>query len=231
LAAAGLMLAAGCRPRASATAAGAVRIMPLGDSITQGGRGSGSYRRPLWFLLQEAGYRADFVGSQSAMQGFGVHPTDFDTDHEAHWGWRADEILARIEGWTANNRPDIVLLHIGSNDVGTGQDIGETVREIEGIVERLRRCNPEVTVLLAQVIPCAEPEVTDRFRRFNAALAKSAARLGTRESPVLIVDQFTGFNANTDTIDGIHPTEDGARKMAERWFAALRPLLDARGAR
>ncbi len=38
-----------------------IKILPLGDSITQGGRGFASYRRNLWFLLQDAGYKVDDI--------------------------------------------------------------------------------------------------------------------------------------------------------------------------
>ncbi len=38
------------------------KILPLGDSITQADFNYNSYRRPLWHLLNEAGYSVDFVG-------------------------------------------------------------------------------------------------------------------------------------------------------------------------
>jgi hypothetical protein len=40
-----------------------VKILPLGDSMTQGEAGHFSYRRPLWKMLDSAGYKVDFVGS------------------------------------------------------------------------------------------------------------------------------------------------------------------------
>src|SRR5262245_54038543 len=69
-----------------------VRIMPLGDSITQADASHDSYRRPLWKSLQSGGYLVDFVGSSSMNHMGGPPVRDFDADHEGHWGWRADEI-------------------------------------------------------------------------------------------------------------------------------------------
>ena len=43
--------------------AAAVKIMPLGDSITHGFTNANSYRRVLWKMLTNAGYSVDFVGS------------------------------------------------------------------------------------------------------------------------------------------------------------------------
>jgi len=104
-----------------------IRIMPLGDSITQG-IGSGadpddndhqvSYRKTLWDLLVNAGYDVDFVGSQdSGSMEFA------DPDHEAYPGGRADEIRDGIYNWLVAHPADIILLHIGTNDINEPQCI------------------------------------------------------------------------------------------------------------
>ena len=43
----------------------------------------------------------DFVGSLKENYGGMPRHTDFDMDHEGHWGWRADQVLARIDKWGA----------------------------------------------------------------------------------------------------------------------------------
>jgi len=79
----------------SVSGAGTVKIMPLGDSITQGYRGRDSYRRDLWLKLRKSGADVDFVGSmKNNFMGTPAHE-DFDMDHEGHWGWRADQILEK----------------------------------------------------------------------------------------------------------------------------------------
>ncbi len=76
-----------------------IKIMPLGDSITQG-IASGvadeefqvSFRKALYDKLKAAGYVVDdeiFVGTLFS----GESVPDFDPDHEGHPGWRADEIV------------------------------------------------------------------------------------------------------------------------------------------
>jgi len=45
--------------------------------------------------------------------------------------------------------------------------------------------------------------------------------MNTGASPVIAVDQNTGFNVSTDLRDGIHPTEAGYIKMADKWFSAI----------
>ena len=96
-----------------ALAAQAVRVMPLGDSIT----GSpGCWRALLWNQLQNAGYtNVDFVGTLPA-PGCGI---GYDGDNEGHGGYLATNIANQnqLPGWLSATRPDIVMMHLGTNDV------------------------------------------------------------------------------------------------------------------
>lgn len=201
-----------------------VKIMPLGNSITQGNTQHNSYRRALWFKLSNGGYAVDFVGSQNGNFGGPPPNPDFDLNSEGHWGWRADELLGSISGWAATYKPDIVLMHAGSNDMLQGQSVASTVVEIGQLIDQLRVANPNVKILLGQLIPttlAANVNIT----ALNTALPALAAQKNTAQSSVTIVDQNTGFNASTDTFDGVHPTDAGEEKMAAKWYQALQPLL------
>ena len=48
---------------------GGIRVMPLGDSITEGTQVPGGYRIGLWQRLAAAQYRVDFVGSEERRVG------------------------------------------------------------------------------------------------------------------------------------------------------------------
>jgi hypothetical protein len=89
------------------------RIMPLGDSIT-GSRGC--WRAWLWNDLQSAGFTSlDLVGTLPP-QGCGI---PYDGDNEGHGGILATDIASQnlLPGWLAATRPDIVMMHLGTNDV------------------------------------------------------------------------------------------------------------------
>jgi hypothetical protein len=62
-----------------------IRIMPLGDSITNGY--PNGYRDDLWFKLINAHYDIDFVVSLSNGSGF-------DANHEGYVGFKTYEIAA-----------------------------------------------------------------------------------------------------------------------------------------
>jgi hypothetical protein len=200
-----------------------IKIMPLGDSITQSDSQHNSYRRNLWHKLKAGGYSIDFVGSQN--ENFGGPPPnpDFDLNHEGHWGWRVDQILEKIHDWMATYQPDIVLIHLGHNDLGRGQSIASTIQELGEIIDILRYHNPRVTVLLAQIIPTYPP--SPAIPKLNVEIARLAEAKNTRESPVLRVNQAEGFDAREDTFDGLHPNESGEEKMAIRWYTALVKVL------
>ena len=62
-----------------------IRIMPLGDSITDGSGAAGGYRLPLYIALTNAGYNVDLVGTatDNSAPGLGT-----EVNHEGHGGWR-----------------------------------------------------------------------------------------------------------------------------------------------
>ena len=101
------------------------KIMPLGNSITQGKGDPGTdpgmiydgFRNDLCLILNSNNWDYDFVGSQKD----GNQSEQFDVDHEGHSGWRADDLLVHIDSWLATYSPDIILLHIGTNDISNGQ--------------------------------------------------------------------------------------------------------------
>jgi lysophospholipase L1-like esterase len=210
-------------------AAEAVRIMPLGDSIT----GSpGCWRAHLWADLVELGHDGvDFVGTRPG-DGCGF---DYDGDNEGHGGYLVTDVASRglLAGWLEHARPDIVLMHFGTNDVWSGVPTGTVLDAYTALVAQMREHDPDTVVLVAQIIPmdpdrtCAE--CGRRVAELNAAIPGWAEETGTEESPVVVVDQWTGFDTGTDTYDGVHPSAAGDRKLADRWREALVPLLGGEG--
>ena len=93
-------------------AGGPVRIMPLGDGLTDGTYVDGGYRIDLFAGLRSAGLNVDFVGSRHN----GVPGLD-DKHHEGHPGWRIDELATGVAPWLTAYQPQIVLLLVGTHDM------------------------------------------------------------------------------------------------------------------
>ncbi len=212
-----------CAACLALAAAEPVTIMPLGDSITQGNKAMDSYRRALFHKLTDAGYQFRFVGSEkSNFTGPPPHP-DFQQDNEGHFGWKITDVLAKLDGWLDQNDPDIVLLHLGTNDNGQPNRTPDAIiADLETMIGILRKHNPKVKVLLAQLMTNWGDLV-----EVNHRIPELAKRSSTAASPVIVVDQVTGFDIRKgqDTVDGCHPNPSGEEKMATKWFAALASIL------
>jgi Cellulose binding domain/GDSL-like Lipase/Acylhydrolase family len=207
-----------------AAQAAAIRIMPLGDSIT----GSpGCWRALLWQHLQTTGFtNIDMVGTQPA-QGCAV---PYDGDGEGHGGALVTAVADQnqLPGWLAATHPDIVLMHFGTNDVWSGRTPQQVLAAYSTLVDQMRASNPAMKVVVAQIIPLAPSGCADCPQRavaLNAAIPGWAAAKTTAQSPVTVVDQWTGFDPVTDTGDGVHPNDAGNQKMADRWYPALTAAL------
>jgi len=219
-----------------------IRIMPLGDSITGGSHSSTSYRYYLSKALQQDGFNSViFVGSLHGITDGSPAPDDnWEMDHEGHPGWRADQIDsgtgARIDwaagklggeaGWARVYKPDIVLIDLGLNDLSQGRGPSQTVTSLGHTIDTLRRSNPGVAIILAQVTPewPSEPgysrigELNDRIR----ILAQEKNRLN---SPVDTVDLNSCIDVDRDLVDGVHPNDYGHKKLASCWLPAVEHMI------
>jgi acyl-CoA thioesterase-1 len=204
-----------------------LRVMPLGDSITEAESGRASYRYWLYHDLVRDGWKVDFVGSRSGVYGGAPRFADFDADHEGHWGSTTREVRQGIDGWADAARADVVLLMLGSND--GARNLAATTANLTAIIGQLRAHRPGVSVLLARVPPVGDPAtgaLWGDIRLLNRAISQVAERLDTPDARVVVVDQGEGFDIRRDTYDGIHPNESGERKLAARFresFAAVAP--------
>ncbi|MFE7986420.1 cellulose binding domain-containing protein [Streptomyces cellulosae] len=213
-------------PPDTTAAADPVRIMPLGDSIT----GSpGCWRALLWNRLQDAGHTGiDFVGTLPP-QGCGVA---HDGDNEGHGGELVTNVASQglLPARLAATRPDIVVMHFGTNDVWSNIAPDRILAAYDTLLAQMRASNPDMRVLVAQLIPMAPAtcaECAQRVVDLNARIPAWAAGARTDRSPVVVVDQWTGFDTVTDTYDGVHPNAAGDEKIAARWFPALAAQLDS----
>ncbi len=198
-----------------------LRIMPLGDSITWGVgsvRQSG-YRAALYQRLTSAGLNVDFVGSMSG----GTGP---DRDNEGHKGWTIGRLAAHVDGWLAAYEPDVILLHIGTNDIT--RNLQDAPEKLADLLDRIAVDAPEAQVFVAKIVGLADyPDVASQQRRtadFNAALEQIVASAGDRFH---LVDQ--GGIHGIDMFNRVHPNDYGYTEMAWNWYRAMEPVLNGSG--
>ncbi|MFO7932720.1 MAG: GDSL-type esterase/lipase family protein [Bacteroidales bacterium] len=217
--------------------------MPFGNSITEGTDGDPpaesqriAYRYTLYSLLTSAGYDFDFVGHRYS--GYGIFP---DADHAGIPGTR-DQYLVRLlqdgydERWdvqiTPNSQPyldvypaDIILLHIGTNDITHGE--GASPESVSQILDEIdtweARTSNEVIVLVARILNRKTYNLTTTQYNNNVA-----AMVASRDDPnihMVDIENGAGIDYEADMQDdGIHPYESGYNKMGQKWFEAIQSL-------
>lgn len=215
--------------------------MPFGDSITASFQPWSSYRCYLDHSLNAAGISFIYAGSRTTDSYGNVLPpcgtplTTFDPRNEGYsgamawdflynttWGNTIDDILSRdIAGTAKTNIPDIVLMHLGTNDLNQGHSIPQITSDLGSLIDHFRAKNWKVIILIAQIIPCGPPmggPWCNNVPSLNAAIPTLATQKNQVNSPVVVVDQYTGFDVATDTADGLHANSSGDAKMAARWM-------------
>jgi lysophospholipase L1-like esterase len=204
-------------PGRTALAAGQCipRIMPLGDSITRGVAGStdnAGYRDDLYSGLLGLGYTFDFVGPRQ-------DGSFEDPEHLGIGGIKADQVTATIYADLLAHPADLVLLHIGTNDISVNQ---QNPARIAKILDQIDRYATGVDVELARIINrVPSSTATTEYNRQVADMA--ADRIGDL---VTLVDHEPLLDYVTDLYDDIHPNDLGYAKMADGWLGPLAVALD-----
>ncbi|OON80127.1 SGNH/GDSL hydrolase family protein [Streptomyces tsukubensis] len=192
------------------------RVMPLGDSITDGHAAyPGGYRVALWKRLTAEQYDIDFVGSMTN------GPADLGAlHHEGHSGWRIDQLDAHVGSWLRRSEPHTVLLLIGTNDVNQNYDIDHAPTRLSALIDHIRAAAPHCELFVSTVPPQPDPVRERGIRSYNAAIPQLIAQKGPR---VHLVDMWAALTT-ADLADGVHPSRAGHEKMAAAWYQALRTV-------
>jgi lysophospholipase L1-like esterase len=201
------------------------RIMPLGDSITSGYKSSSEwgYRGPLWSKFYGQGSAIDFVGR------YQDGPSSFlDPDHQGVIGETADGLVPLIPDLMTRYKPDVVLLMIGSSDIG---DVGESPAQLRGemkqILDQIAAKLPKTTVFVSTLTPLASDQPgSDQIAAANTEIRAVVADAAKKGQHVKLVEQKL---TEADLIDGIHPNAGGYEKIAQAWYSAVTHDLPTRG--
>ena len=130
--------------------------------------------------------------------------------------------LRRVD-WALKSRPTILILELGANDGLRGLNPGETKANLERIIQRCQQAS--VTVVLAgmKLPPNYGADYTKSFEAVYPALAK--------QYRLMLIPFFLDGVAGSPSLnqaDGIHPTGEGYRIIADKVLETVKPLLNGR---
>lgn len=157
-----------------------IKILPIGDSITDGYGTDGSYRKFLYHELTDSGYSIDMVGPNwswgDAEYSDPVSGENFTYD-AAHCGYSGysimdyngrNGILETIKkgNYLSQYSPDIVILQIGTNDIIDNHEIDSAGQRLDTLVTYIAENISSDAALFVTTIPDLEPNRQDVYPWF-----------------------------------------------------------------
>ncbi|GAA4540523.1 SGNH/GDSL hydrolase family protein [Pseudonocardia xishanensis] len=202
-----------------------LRVMPLGASSTAGvgSPATAGYRGPLYADLAGDGIRVDFVGSQH------TGPADMaDPDNEGHSGWTLQRMTPQVRAWVAAADPDVVLLHMGTNDVNSGTSGTTAAARLDRLLAEVFAGAPRTHVIVAGIWAALPTHLADRaeLARLTPGIV---ARYRAEGRSIEFVDTSRLLSAG-DFTDALHANAGGYAKIAAMWSTEISGWLAARRA-
>ena len=199
---------------------GDCKILPLGDSITDGIGFAGGYRVQLFHLAVMAGKKITYTGR--SMNGpMTVDGQPFPKNHEGHSGWTIAQIDGIVPSPALTDAPHIILLHIGTNDMYMSPS-GASDR-LATLVDMIVAAQPNALLAVSTIIPLGSGG--SAVKTFNDAVPGILKMRADAGKHVVFVDQFTGF-PTSELGDGVHPNMAGYSRMADKWWAAISSYMN-----
>lgn len=173
--------------------------------------------RPSW--LRENTRRILAIGN-SLTAGYAVAPENsypaqlsrklgIPVDNAGISGELSTALLHRLPGLLYRNPYDVVLLCTGGNDLLRGQPAGVLRQNLERAVDLIRAIAAQPLLLALPYLP------------LSPALDHPVYRDVARRKDVLCIGGFGNVLARRHfQIDGVHPNEEGYRRIVERLMAA-----------
>jgi hypothetical protein len=237
-------------------------VMPMGDSITQGAGAGGGYRSPLYQSLTNSNFPIQYIGSRTDA------PTTLltnagQTHHEGHGSYSTDLLLGNLDAnkpyggtdeggyWITGGGgtgraavyPDLILLMIGTNDIGMWTHTpAEAIAYYDQLLTKLVTLRPSARIICASIVPFVLSEFEDAYPDkigvytnreannviYNGLLPGLVASHQAAGHRVQFYDMRQKVNpTNAATLiggDGVHPNQAGYNAIASGWLDAMKQL-------
>jgi acyl-CoA thioesterase I len=193
-------------PSSAAEGEGEVRAVFLGTSLTEGAG----------LPVPETQAWPARLGELAESAGLSVHVVNAGLSGETSAG-----AVRRLD-WILSERPDVLVIETGANDGLRGLPIAELHANLNALIARARELHPgiEIALVSMEAPPNLGPVYVEEFRSVFEEVAAA------RETTLIrfLLDGVAGI-PELNQADGIHPTPEGHRIMAQNAWEALEPLI------
>ena len=211
-----------------------LRVMFVGDSITQGRQGDATLRYFVWREFSRQRVPVTFVGPNRSLSRIGRDRsrylrTDagFETAHAARSGARLEGQGRLIAERVKIYQPHVVSVGLGFN--GTGSSTPATLEDrTHGLLEKVWAVDPNIEIVLSEITMSSRPSFVVSGGRNDVARAANAlvARRYADDPRVTLAHDSTAsswtFRPKAHTFDGVHPNVTGQRVLAFHIATALK---------
>jgi lysophospholipase L1-like esterase len=206
------------------------KILPLGDSITQGVNSTdlGGYRSPLFKLAVAANQNITFTGTQMGGPTT-VSGKTFPRNHEGYSGYTVESgystygtpgISDKIPSPAFNTMPDIVLLHIGTNDLTSSNAKSTVADRLDKLLTKIVGVAPDALIVVAKVIPLGY--TSSDWDTYNSKIPGLVQTHAGKGEHMIMVDMS---KLPSNQLSGVHPTDTGYATMASYWYDGIKAFL------
>jgi lysophospholipase L1-like esterase len=222
------------------TAGTACKVLPLGDSITEGCCVSpmGGYRIELFRQAVKDNKNITFVGA--LVNGpTTVENKTFPRNHEGHGGYTIDSGTGHngISGQITQNAlssysPHIVLLMIGTNDINGNIDQAGAPTRLANLMDDILTRAPAALLVVASIIPSKTDGTNTNFQKYNAAIPGLVDTRAKAGKHIVFVDNYKVFSANASyktawMYDNLHPNDAGYVALGQSFYGVIGAFLPA----
>jgi hypothetical protein len=169
--------------------------------------------------------------------------------HEGHGGFRIDEVMNNLDTvdnshtganggfWLSGtgNRPavypDVILLHVGSNDVIQQRQINTMGDRLDGLINRITTDRPSAHLIVSSILPMSDPALNAIIKAYDAEIQnKIVPKYEHMGRLVSFVDQYHNFVDSKGNVinarfaDGVHPDRIGYNMIGDTWYNAIMGL-------
>jgi acyl-CoA thioesterase-1 len=130
--------------------------------------------------------------------------------------------LGRID-WVLRQKVDVFVLELGANDGLRGVPVTETRRNLQAIIDKVKSKYPNAKLIMCgmQIPPSMGKTYTADFKALFPNLAQK-----NHMTLVPFLLEHVGGIPKLNQADGIHPTKEGAKIVADNVWAVLKNVLE-----
>ena len=211
-------------------------FMAFGDSITQGtvsdpmavGLAADGFPAFVLNLRPQASYPTQLLSK--LRERYVAQANDIRINNHGLAGERIENSVSRLSNLLLTERPQVLLLLHGANNMG-----GPFPNSRSFIINRLSEMMQDARFRGARVfvstMPPPRPSGRNAIPLDRILDLNHHIRLLAQGEGAVLVDSYGALAVDVNRymgVDGLHPTEDGYRRMADEFFEAIRRDLEPR---